>query len=392
PYTWEFDLCSVTLGNFRYRKMSLVRDYAALLDQESTNPAFDAIFSLAPRDVEGEAPPPPPLEDRYDVVACDPTQAGAIALARGGRSYVIQGPPGTGKSQTITNLIADYVAQGRRVLFVCEKRAAIDVVYLRLRQQGLDDLCSLIHDSQADKKAFVMDLKACYEASLEASGKRKQNRERIREAALKSLREELAPLEHFSEAMGSAPERAAAPLRSLIHRLVELRGRVPDLAPADQERVPYYAAWLSARPQLKRLAEAVTEIQPDGVLARHPLRHLSVGLAHAERPFERVSEGLHQAKAGLAEVEAALSGAGLPIELTDSLEKAARLAEYAASIEPLARGGNTSLLDATSQASKRLAKLFKQYHSALTAWHNEHEAAQGWKARLPRSDLPIALA
>src|ERR1700704_4630938 len=92
--------------------------------------------------------------------------------AREGGSYIIQGPPGTGKSQTITNLIADYVARGKRVLFVCEKRAAIDVVYLRLRQQGLDELCSLIHDSQADKKAFVMDLKHSYESLLESADQR----------------------------------------------------------------------------------------------------------------------------------------------------------------------------------------------------------------------------
>ena len=73
------------------------------------------------------------------------------------------GPPGTGKSQTITNLIADYVARGKRVLFVCEKRAAIDVVFHRLRQQGLDELCCLIHDSQTDKKAFIRNLKQTYE-------------------------------------------------------------------------------------------------------------------------------------------------------------------------------------------------------------------------------------
>src|SRR5208337_2155571 len=86
--------------------------------------------------------------------------------ARQGTSYIIQGPPGTGKSQTITNLIADYVARGKRVLFVCEKRAAIDVVYARLRQCGLGDLCCLIHDSQTDKKGFVMDLKQTYEGLL----------------------------------------------------------------------------------------------------------------------------------------------------------------------------------------------------------------------------------
>ena len=53
--------------------------------------------------------------------------------------------------------------RGKRILFVCEKRAAIDVVFARLRQRGLHPLCCLIHDSQADKKEFVLDLKATYE-------------------------------------------------------------------------------------------------------------------------------------------------------------------------------------------------------------------------------------
>jgi hypothetical protein len=136
PYAWDFDLCNVTLGNFNYRKMSLVQDYAALLEHELTGPAFDAIFTLTPRERE-EPPVTPPLREQFPVVECDPTQTLAVARARTGRSYIIQGPPGTGKSQTITNLIADFVARGKRVLFVCEKRAAIDVVFHRLGRQGL---------------------------------------------------------------------------------------------------------------------------------------------------------------------------------------------------------------------------------------------------------------
>lgn len=394
PYTWEFDLCSVTLGNFRYRKMSLVRDYSALLEQETANPGFDAIFSQAPREAAAEAAPAPPLEERYDVVACDPTQAGAIALARGGGSYVIQGPPGTGKSQTITNLIADYVAQGRRVLFVCEKRAAIDVVFLRLRQQGLDRLCSLIHDSQADKKQFVMELKDCYESLLADSGKRLPNHEKKRESALKTLRERLAPLERFSAAMCAAPERAATPLRSLVHRLVELQldGPPPSLSPAEQERVPYYADWSTAREPLKRLADAAGELRTGGVLARHPLRHLSAALAEAQRPIEQASAGIARATAALAEVEAALGRCGLPAELTNTLDKVRQLASYAELVEPLTRIGQTPLLDSASPPSKRLAKLVKQYRTAETAWQRAQQAAQGWTNKLPPADVPVALA
>ena len=163
PYSWDFDLCSQTLGNFNYRKMTLVRDYANLIETDMASGAFDTVFSLTPKPPEEATPPALELADQHLVISCDATQATAIARARTRASYIIQGPPGTGKSQTITNLIADYVARGKRVLFVCEKRAAIDVVFHRLRQQGLDELCCLIHDSQTDKKSFIQNLKQTYE-------------------------------------------------------------------------------------------------------------------------------------------------------------------------------------------------------------------------------------
>ena len=101
--------------------MSLVRDYARLVSENHDNAAFEATFSIHPTDRPAEVEAGSPLEERFHVVQCDPTQGKAITHARTGQSYIIQGPPGTGKSQTITNLIADYVIRGGRVLFVCEK-------------------------------------------------------------------------------------------------------------------------------------------------------------------------------------------------------------------------------------------------------------------------------
>src|SRR5204863_6399067 len=121
------------------------------------------------------------------------TQSAAVALAGTGRSYIIQGPPGTGKSQTITNLIADYVARGKRVLFVCEKRAAIDVVFHRLRRQGLDELCCLIHDSQTDKKAFIQNLKQTYEQFLSQANP-DQDAEKNCTATLRAMEQDLGSL------------------------------------------------------------------------------------------------------------------------------------------------------------------------------------------------------
>jgi hypothetical protein len=82
PYAWEMDLCALTLANFNYRKMTLVRDYAQLLDGEQASSAFDRVFSLEPRPLEPPAIDLPPPAAQHLIIAADATQVGAIARAR----------------------------------------------------------------------------------------------------------------------------------------------------------------------------------------------------------------------------------------------------------------------------------------------------------------------
>ena len=90
--------------------------------------------------------------DIYQVVDADSSQMDAIELMKRGVSFVLQGPPGTGKSQTITNIIAEALANDKKVLFVSEKSAALEVVYNRLEQAGLGDFCLNLHSHKANKK------------------------------------------------------------------------------------------------------------------------------------------------------------------------------------------------------------------------------------------------
>jgi MoxR-like ATPase len=93
------------------------------------------------------------------VIDADSSQTVAIEEVAQGRHLVIKGPPGTGKSQTITNIIAAAAAQGRTVLFVAEKMAALDVVHRRLRDAGLASLALELHSSKANKKVLLEELK-----------------------------------------------------------------------------------------------------------------------------------------------------------------------------------------------------------------------------------------
>ena len=84
----------------------------------------------------------------------DASQELALNLIKKGNSLTIQGPPGTGKSQLICNLISDYIARGKNVLMICQKRAALDVVYQRLQKQELHDFIGLVHDFKNDRKSI----------------------------------------------------------------------------------------------------------------------------------------------------------------------------------------------------------------------------------------------
>ncbi len=99
-------------------------------------------------------------------VPADASQLRAVSDAVGGHTFVLEGPPGTGKSQTITNLLAHAMATGRRVLFVAEKRAALDVVKKRLESVGLGELSLDIHDKSARPAAVRAQIKNALELRL----------------------------------------------------------------------------------------------------------------------------------------------------------------------------------------------------------------------------------
>lgn len=88
----------------------------------------------------------------------DSSQHSALIDAIAGKNLVIEGPPGTGKSQTITNLIAAFINNGKKVLFVAEKMAALNVVKDRLDKAGLGNFCLELHSNKTNKQKILSDL------------------------------------------------------------------------------------------------------------------------------------------------------------------------------------------------------------------------------------------
>ncbi|MFT7616930.1 MAG: hypothetical protein ACI97A_000560 [Planctomycetota bacterium] len=106
-----------------------------------------------------------PAAENLCPLDADSSQLRAVVAAAEGRTFVLQGPPGTGKSQTITNLIAHCLAQGKRVLFVAEKMAALNVVHDRLSQVGLESSCLELHSNKTSKRHVVEQLRQAIDAA-----------------------------------------------------------------------------------------------------------------------------------------------------------------------------------------------------------------------------------
>ena len=157
----------VVLANFSYAKLPMAKDLEASLkrlvgidlvaaiagDQEAKDRLREALLAEQSM-LLGETAP----EDEFVVLDADASQSAAINAVARGANTVVQGPPGTGKSQTIANLIATLVARGSKVLFVAEKRAAIDAVLRRLEAVGLGNLVFDLHEGTANRKRIAQGL------------------------------------------------------------------------------------------------------------------------------------------------------------------------------------------------------------------------------------------
>jgi very-short-patch-repair endonuclease len=191
---WEISE-EVTLAMFSFAKYLMWKDLTERTDQLRENPVVRHLIDT-PREPypHGVAFPNPRRLDQdftpeqtFCPLPADSSQLSAVMAAARGKDFVLIGPPGTGKSQTISNVIAQCLAEGKRVLFVSEKIAALDVVYRRLREVGLGDFCLELHSNKARK----LDVLAQLQKSWESKGEVDASAWRAEAQRLKRMRDDL---------------------------------------------------------------------------------------------------------------------------------------------------------------------------------------------------------
>lgn len=218
----------------------------------------------------------------------DGSQLAAVKAAASGQTFVLQGPPGTGKSQTITNLICHCLSEGKSVLFVSEKMAALEVVHRRLQNAGLGDFCLELHSHKAKRKEVIEKLGRVLERSWRPGSPAPAEDGRL--AKLRQALDDYATALHAPGALGES-------LHQVLGRLVELRAapKLPALAGSleglDQEQ------WRRRRDAVAALAAAAEAL---GDPATHPWRssRLSQWAPSSAEALERsLSEALAAAQA-----------------------------------------------------------------------------------------------
>lgn len=302
------------------------------------------------------------------VLDADSTQLSAVVSALRGRSFVLQGPPGTGKSQTITNLIAAALADGKRTLFVSEKMAALEVVHRRLQQVGLGDFCLELHSNKTNKKDVLRSLGAALDRPV---AERAQDWE-ARSAQLDAMRGKLnayAAALHTPRSPGFTLFQAAARLREL-DAAPDLRIPLADPLHLTQEQVD------ALRHAASDFAARAQRVEP---LDAHPWRHATCAswtLQGEERLFDALTqtgEGLTQVDRATQAVEATL-GVRAP-RCLGALEQLAALAEAAASGElpssaleptwPERAAHSRAWLDEDARRARDEAALFERWRPNL---------------------------
>lgn len=258
---WSVDESAVALGFFSFSKFMMYRDLdTATWPTDAQPTAHPIIRSLLLDDGFSEPQSLITDEEHLDkhltpaatrhVVDADSSQTLAIFDVNQGRNLVVQGPPGTGKSQTITNIIAEAIGQGKSVLFVAEKMAALDVVKRNLDKIGLGVACLELHSHKANKKELLKELAKTRELSKPKLAQA--------ESEISLLNEVRNRINAYCDAINTSVGATGVAPHAAYGKLLRLR---KDHQGGDLPRIPLPGLLTWTQEEFKRREALVKELQ-----------------------------------------------------------------------------------------------------------------------------------
>ena len=277
PLGWEIT-SDIAVGAFRFQKFLMYRDLERHLATFTAHPVIRGLSSQHhPEESLGDGALPEAVRNAdldeemapwnsVQVKDADSSQQRAILAVRTGAHLVIEGPPGTGKSQTITNIIADAMAEGRSVLFVSEKLAALQVVKDRLESVGLGHYLLELHSDRGSKREFVESLSRALDTSHSGNGNHEQDLRRLKQITTE-LQAYVVALHEPAGALGISPFGAIGQILESPDGLPRVTAEIADPLGVDA---------ISLDHETELLREAGTLLGDLGPPDDHPLRGLGL--------------------------------------------------------------------------------------------------------------------
>lgn len=376
----------VHLGTFSFAKYLMWKDLVDRVDKLKDNsvvrhlmetprePFREVSEFVDPRALDELIEP----ESLFTPLSADSSQLAAVVAAAGGKNFVMIGPPGTGKSQTIANIIAHNLGLGRTVLFVSEKAAALDVVYRRLRENGLGEFCLELHSNKARKLDVIRQLGEAWEAKgklskaewEESAGQLRVLRDQLNQV-VKALHERHHNGLSIREGISLAAGNAAVPQADL------------SWANANQHSNSDYRQLLAVGERIDLNAAEI------GDLKEHPLGLLHTAdwsMGWQQAVLAQAADMSAKAKAWLQAIQDICQCLGLPDSPYERPEKLRAISSLVATLRDCAGNDMTfsfatngkSILDAVSNTNV-LIKEFVQQRAGLSCKYD--------RTRLLRADL-----
>lgn len=225
----------------------------------------------------------------------DSSQLEAVAQSHANNSFVLHGPPGTGKSQTISNMIADAICSGKKVLFVSEKKAALDVVRKRLNMIGLQRYCLELHSNKTNKRSFFSQIKAAHPEKIGIETPGEEEKSSFAESA-NSLTQYRNFINDVTEGIHS-PRLNNMSLYDCIDRFAAIKD--PDYLNFSYDEIKHLSP-----SQVKEVCEALASLDlVEQVLRCHPADHPLKGLYPKENTLENQQQLLQVIPLLPAEIE-----------------------------------------------------------------------------------------
>jgi very-short-patch-repair endonuclease len=236
---WEV-LDEAALGTFSFQKLAMWDDLGRNRDRIGGHDLCRAVAAdpAVTLSCPGDLPRAEELDRRahpaqtFHILDADSSQHEAIAAATRGANLVLDGPPGTGKSQTIANIIAEFLAAGKTVLFVSEKAAALEVVQRRLQDRGLGDFCLACHSHKASKRDVVAELGRCLALGPESHADPAEDLQRLYDAR-RRLNDYVRELHAVRPPLGLTVFQAHGELARLAHLAGTSRCPIPQILERD---------------------------------------------------------------------------------------------------------------------------------------------------------------